>query len=38
MRAFQIADEPHVFTWGSFFLATEGRDRDIFLPTFILSV
>lgn len=34
----QTADEPHVFMWGSFFLATEGRDRDIFLPTFILSV
>ncbi len=27
----QIADEPHFFEWGSIFVATVGRDRDIFL-------
>ncbi|UAN47531.1 DksA/TraR family C4-type zinc finger protein [Serratia sp. JSRIV001] len=27
---FQTADEPHIFRWGSSFLATAGRDRDIF--------
>ncbi len=26
----QTDDEPHVFARGSFFIATEGRDRDIF--------
>ncbi|WP_218976428.1 hypothetical protein, partial [Providencia rettgeri] len=27
----QIDDEPHVFSMGFIVLATEGRDRDIFL-------
>ncbi|EHY68209.1 hypothetical protein SEHO0A_03968 [Salmonella enterica subsp. houtenae str. ATCC BAA-1581] len=26
----QTADEPHIFSWGSSFAATAGRDRDIF--------
>ncbi|WP_206665988.1 hypothetical protein, partial [Klebsiella indica] len=26
----QIADEPHIFAWGSSFVATTGRDRDFF--------
>ena len=28
--ASQIADEPHLFAWGSVFVAAIGRDRDIF--------
>ncbi|WP_435633617.1 hypothetical protein [Proteus mirabilis] len=29
----QIDDEPHVFSMGFIVLATEGRDRDIFLKS-----